>query len=138
MRPEDVPEEVFDAAELALADACEEKHPSACGCPKDEEIRIILAGALSVADGESRRKQLDEFEWLIDARAEYGQPVKEEIDVLRLALEILRGGDHFTGFLPSWWWSEWERRRGKPERCNCGYGGFHEPENPNCNLNKKE
>jgi hypothetical protein len=23
-------------------------------------------------------------------------------------------------------------------RCNCGYGGYHEPENPDCDINKEE
>jgi hypothetical protein len=139
--PEEVPSELVEQADLALAAVCNENEiehgAEECICPSDDQIRTILAAVLPDRDELTRAKLMAELEWLIDARAEYGRPVESEISVLRLALEIMNGSPHYTGFLPSWWWSEWERRRGKPKKCNCGYGGFHEPENPRCDLNKK-
>lgn len=46
MKPENVPEELVDAADLALSNLCEETVHDECMCPDDEQIRVILAAVI--------------------------------------------------------------------------------------------
>lgn len=46
MNPGDVPEDLVDAADLALSDACTESTGEKCTCFDDRQIRTILAAVI--------------------------------------------------------------------------------------------
>lgn len=46
MRPENVPEELVETADLALSNVCDESVHDECTCPTDEQIRVILAAVI--------------------------------------------------------------------------------------------
>ena len=54
MTPDDVKAEWFEMADLALAYHCKENGPDGrCDCPSDEQIRVILAAVLPLAQSEA-------------------------------------------------------------------------------------
>jgi hypothetical protein len=61
VRPEDVPLDLWQMAEMALAtkciseDAIDDEGPE-CDCPSDEQIKIIIAAALTELTGQIERE----------------------------------------------------------------------------------
>lgn len=51
MRPEHVPEELVDAADLALSNMCPASVHTECTCPTDEQIRVMLAAVVPLVLG---------------------------------------------------------------------------------------
>jgi hypothetical protein len=56
MSPEDIKPEWVDAAEVALADRCNNEHEGGrdwCGCPDEDDVRLVLAAVLPEAMAEA-------------------------------------------------------------------------------------
>lgn len=116
MTPEEVPDELVEAADLALATGCTENEnehgAEECICPSDYVIRTILAAALPARDADTQHRLVKDLEWLADARSEYGEKVESEIRIIKVAARVLNGG-WYQGFLPSWAWDQWQKHLDK-------------------------
>jgi hypothetical protein len=59
MSPQQVPAEWVDAVELALADRCNDEHEGGrdwCGCPDENDVRLVLAAVLPLAQAAALRE----------------------------------------------------------------------------------
>jgi hypothetical protein len=64
MSPQQVPAEWVDAAELALADRCNDEHEGGrdwCGCPDEGDVRLVLAAVLPLAQAAAQQELITDL-----------------------------------------------------------------------------
>lgn len=119
--------------------------------------RTVQGEPSNALDG---RGVLDAIRWLADARDQYsGEEIRSQTSSVRLVADIIDGTNRGTGWLPSWLWDAWSKRRealagvmsvqGEPqhdescgERCNhctaCGVAIVYGSRCPDHYLNRAQ